>query len=1776
MHPVQIPCALTATPTTAPLRRSQTAAMQLAATPSRTADLAQAAITTPPAAIAQNGWASARCRSGTPALVRGALQGLRGAGVHDEPSAAAAIRPTLDPSECERDEAQCAQRHAREGLCAPSNNLRPGRFPATSSRRTALSRSQGLTCTDRDAHIAPHAADSPPTTATASPCATGCSSKSECGLGAGRHQHAASLVSDGAQRGQRAEREGQCALSSQGSARVGAQSSRQPTATSSHRPVLVRNGLQGSAAFEGGSEKVFYSSAPKSRALIVTQMMIGGVESNPGWPTHGPDAPSSSSGRPLIPIPTADEVQESVRSKPVSIEPFDAWRASQSNPNWVAEVMDRSAVQPARPQWQDPPTAPSVSREETGPSSSDPRPASGPRSADTELASTRPLAVERGELFREVVEALAHIQGLDHLSLDLDWAIPVSRVRTRAPSSSPPHPTSQPLSTAAEPPAMEVAGRKRAASSRESFPAPSGIRIRFRSPDEAEVAATSDQEAASFDIEETSDETESDEEPTSEDDRGIDDSAVPDAERRDLYRQMEMEEAAARLEDETLDDALAPMRREIQRRKAHDEAPPATIHPMAREDLVAVPEPAVHSDPLTGNEVFKKDGFRVLRVREHGTNCFHQRGTNPRGRLPGPKHYMQQEAALLNHEAQVVLHKWSGMVSDGVRVPWRSFIPGLGVSAAASGGARVGDRNYPERKPCKPYLDLDWKEGLPFRRQPVIGADGEVVEAREKYGREEVIGLMEKWASIVFKEQYDCELQPSSFVWIESPRRTKFSLHLTINQLSPRQLVFASNTEGALHFARRLKKRLQRWHPALADAIDLNVYSKDRQWRTPGSAKIEKPESVLTCINPAHSWKDALVTWLEPLEAREEVKLPFEVPERLHESRNTEGGDSDVPCVSRAYCLGDLFEDNISYETGAVKVDMEHLKRVPGASTPELVAEVAAGLRKPDDLMKLNTVANEWIEGKFPLLGIRSGVNTGKTVFCGAVGDELWRASDHPITTIMITYRVAQAEDLKRRFPRTANYLDLKADYENQWFQDPNDKHNLLTALQSRKDFPEIVVQVDSLLNLRPGGIGEVAPFDLVILDEVASILAHLSAATLRNGMETSELFLEIVQRAKRVLAMDDGYGQREHDFFRLAKVPGKLVINTRRAAVPLTFRIGLDEKKWLDRIVADLAAGKNVVVVSMSAKVLDRIRDQVMSRHSLGLADTDILIHKALSGGETTALLRNVAENWKVRLLMYSPTVEAGVNFDVSWFHTKFLYMCKKSTTARAAWQATLRVRKTESALVHCFVQSSISVMLDCAQEVPAARLCSRRQEGTTAMAPHASDAADESTLQDDDGGRLDQQVAVDSPLNGASGSQSGVGGSSGQHSERLKGLFGPPRRVTTAETLQYLQACNSEVTAAWRRVPSRTEDPGKVVRLIEDGPLFRTFAHTEAERRNSDVRLLHEFQVQVARAGHVVEVEQTEELSKKSKRRKGLDAEALKIIGARVIDEEEYEELRKLRDTKRDRGAQSVEVMRYEACQYYGLKDLDEHFFKETKAEYKPPFSKKLDLLLKVLLPGRFLDEGAVARQSHVPKMAETARGLLKDLGLAHPFDVGGETRSLLAGGLKDRLLNSELFRGRPKRVGAKSAMSERAVSEMFQIQLPAPKEGKAGLDPGQLKGVMNRVLEHMGLKLGKAIEVSRPRRGKGKQNESASGNSDYRYKLERKHVLRMAKLVKLQFREVPRVWQHRRELEPAVRGFLNEVDASDLDHLLRRPSGHPLLEELRSSTSEEDLEECMIVLR
>lgn len=402
----------------------------------------------------------------------------------------------------------------------------------------------------------------------------------------------------------------------------------------------------------------------------------------------------------------------------------------------------------------------------------------------------------------------------------------------------------------------------------------------------------------------------------------------------------------------------------------------------------------------------------------------------------------------------------------------------------------------------------------------------------------------------------------------------------------------------------------------------------------------------------------------------------------------------------------------------------------------------------------------------------------------------------------------------------------------------------------------------------------------------------------------------------------------------------------------------------------------------------------------------------------------------------------------------------------------------------------------------------------------------------------------------------------------------------MTTAETLQFLQACNAQVAVAWRRVLSRSENGPAAVRLVEDGPLFRTLAHTEAERRNSDARLLHEFQLQVAKAGHVVEVEPYEEPAEKRKRKgPGLSAEAYSVLEARLLGYEEYQILKESRDVKRDRGTESVEVNKYEACAFYGLKELSESFLLQKVVDYKTPFSEPLLFLLKVLLHGRFLDPEAVGRKGQEIVRVEIAQELIKDLGFKHAFDRSF-TPSLLKGGLMKKLMESRLFKGRQVYSGGKASLAEQSPAQMFQIELPKPEPGCDHLLPGQIKKVVDAVLRQMGLRLDGTVEVSRgARRGKGKNYESSSGKNDYKYRLHEKSIQRMAKLVKLQFREVPRVWRCRMDLLPAVRDFLDEVDASEFDNLLRRPSGLPMLAHLGPPEVDGEIDfgsRCMIVPR
>ncbi|GAQ93142.1 hypothetical protein KFL_013210020 [Klebsormidium nitens] len=293
-----------------------------------------------------------------------------------------------------------------------------------------------------------------------------------------------------------------------------------------------------------------------------------------------------------------------------------------------------------------------------------------------------------------------------------------------------------------------------------------------------------------------------------------------------------------------------------------------------------------------------------------------------------------------------------------------------------------------------------------------------------------------------------------------------------------------------------------------------------------------------------------------------------------------------------------------------------------------------------------------------------------------------------PETALAITYRQTQASDAAGKNPDFAHYRDLKTRHGRSLGD------LVIEPLADRELYPRVICQVDSLPGLL-GNDGRIPSFDLVILDESESILAHLSADTLSSRHIVIRLVVDLLRRARRVICLDGHLGQRTFDFVTMHKIRcSPVIINKHVPERPLEFeflegRAGL--QLWESEISDALKAGQNVFVVSMSS---DRAQGlgSAMAEEGL-LEEKDILVITRHSDGEVKRGLGDVNRSWKKRLVIISPTVEAGVDFNRPWFHRMFLYICMESTHPRGLDQMKGRVRQLVNPLVMCFVRKGIKM---------------------------------------------------------------------------------------------------------------------------------------------------------------------------------------------------------------------------------------------------------------------------------------------------------------------------------------------------------------------------------------------------------------------------------------------------------------------------------------------------
>jgi len=260
------------------------------------------------------------------------------------------------------------------------------------------------------------------------------------------------------------------------------------------------------------------------------------------------------------------------------------------------------------------------------------------------------------------------------------------------------------------------------------------------------------------------------------------------------------------------------------------------------------------------------------------------------------------------------------------------------------------------------------------------------------------------------------------------------------------------------------------------------------------------------------------------------------------------------------------------------------------------------------------------------------------------------RTSDRrPI--VFVSFRQMFSSAIRRSFPDFAVYSDIKGP---------------LVA-------ERLIVQVESLHRINPATYGRPA---LVILDESESIIDQLDSGLSSEQAYDFAVFQWLIAHSESLIAMDAFLSERTLRVIeRMRGLDGAVIVeNTNRNATADSYYITSNRDLWLAALYASLDAHLPVAIPTNSATE-GRLLAQL-------LADRYPTARIKFYSAETLASVRkrdlaNVDEAWRdLDVLIYSPTITAGVSFEVPRFARIFGYFSDLSCPAQTCVQMMGRIR--------------------------------------------------------------------------------------------------------------------------------------------------------------------------------------------------------------------------------------------------------------------------------------------------------------------------------------------------------------------------------------------------------------------------------------------------------------------------------------------------------------------
>lgn len=304
-----------------------------------------------------------------------------------------------------------------------------------------------------------------------------------------------------------------------------------------------------------------------------------------------------------------------------------------------------------------------------------------------------------------------------------------------------------------------------------------------------------------------------------------------------------------------------------------------------------------------------------------------------------------------------------------------------------------------------------------------------------------------------------------------------------------------------------------------------------------------------------------------------------------------------------------------------------------------------------DNEKVINGLMN-WSGGKQKkIFAIRSAYGTGKTTLIEKIIKKFGFKR-----ILWVSYRQTYTADIMGKFQELGFKSYMKRNF----------------------DADRIVCQVDSLTKLE--GLEDIIPqYDLVILDEIESILNHYNSSTIKDKLNNFDCFKAILHNSGKILALDGDFYNRAYHFLSFF---GEIDLYVNRCRPNRRNFIFCDHKEYFHtQMNWAIDKGENIVLLNLSSRVANNYKEYFDKKGG------KCCIHTAKTDDEHKIFLENVNKYWiNYQVVIYSPTVEAGVSFDEEHFHKIFCILSDESTSPRGFLQMISRVRKLKCSDIYIY----------------------------------------------------------------------------------------------------------------------------------------------------------------------------------------------------------------------------------------------------------------------------------------------------------------------------------------------------------------------------------------------------------------------------------------------------------------------------------------------------------